>query len=367
MIKKKATSLYIHIPFCKNICPYCDFLKFKKNNQIEVKYIDNVILDLNKLFNDGYLFDTIYIGGGTPTCLEYEHLERLLKAIKPLINFKINYEFTIEINPENINKTLLNLLKNNFINRVSIGIQSFNEDILNTIRRNYNIDIFQTINLVKSFFNNISIDLIYGFQNQTIEHLKNDLTKFLKLDIPHISIYSLTIHKGTKFYKMGVKEQDDEQSREFYDLIVKTFRDNGYKRYEVSNFARAGYQSRHNMNYWKNNEYVGIGLGASGFENNVVYKYIGPLKDFNDGKRTKDEEHLDENALYQNYLIANLRLEDGFLRKDFIKIFNKDIYKYRKDIIDKLINDGLLVLTSDRLKCTDEGLALLDFVLIKLI
>ena len=362
----RATALYIHVPFCKRICPYCDFVKYCKNKTFEEKYIDNLIVDIKGLIEQGCKFETIYIGGGTPTCLEYENLERLLINLKPLIDFSKNFEFTIECNPENITEKLLILLKDNNINRISIGIQSFNKEILTLIKRDYDLDIFKLINLVKSFINNISVDLMYGFPNQTLEDLENDLNEFLKLDVPHISTYSLTVEKGTLFYRNKIKPIDSYDIRDYYDLILNTLRKHGYRRYEVANFARPGYESAHNITYWKNKEYVGIGLGAAGYDFESRYKYIGSLKDYLAGNRYYEEDVMNEYIRYEDFILTNLRLEEGFLRQDFINIFGKDIYDVKKDTIDSLTDLELLELTKDRLRCTDNGLALLDFVLEKM-
>ena len=164
-----------------------------------------------------------------------------------------------------------------------------------------------------------------------------------------------------------MKELDDDISREFYDLILNTFREHGYKRYEVSNFARLGYESKHNTNYWKNKHFVGIGLGATGYEGDVIYKYIGNLNDFCEGKRTSEKDIVDKTILYENYILNNLRLEEGFSRREFKKIFQYDTYKEKKENIDRLVSYGLLVLTKDTLKCTVEGLILLDQVLVRLL
>ena len=189
MKKRKINSLYIHIPFCNKICEYCDFTKVYYLKKFSKPYVDKLTLDLDKVRKLFCKFNTIYIGGGSPSALSFNELKKLLNKTKKLLKF--NGEFTIELNPEDITIDKLIILKKNRVNRVSIGIQTFNEKILNEINRNYNINYFELISLVKKYFKNINVDFIYGFKNQTLEELKLDLSKFISLNINHISIYSL--------------------------------------------------------------------------------------------------------------------------------------------------------------------------------
>ncbi len=362
---KKINSLYIHIPFCAKICPYCDFVKVIDEYSFKSLYLKELLKDIKTLEQKRYFFNTIYIGGGTPSILNEEQLESLLLAIQPLKS--INTEFTIEANPESLTESKLSIFKKYDVNRISIGLQSFNKNILKSIHRDYNVDVFNLINLVKKYISNINVDFIYGLPNQTFDDLKDDLNKFVSLDVNHISIYSLILEKGTMFYKDGVEEISDEMNREFYDYIVSFLRQHGYIRYEVSNFCRLGYQSKHNLTYWKDEEYVGLGIGASGFENGVRYKNSSSLTKYLKGDRSREEEGITLQDDYEYFLICNLRLEDGFSLKEFYKRFNFDLFEMKKKEINELVDSSLLVVENDYIRCTDEGIALLDRVILKLL
>lgn len=363
--KTKINSLYIHIPFCSKICPYCDFVKVIDNNSFKSKYIEELIKDICSLEKERYFFNTIYIGGGTPTVLSNVQLDRLLSELDKV---KTNEtEFTIEGNPESITKDKLKILKKHNVNRISIGIQSFNKKILRSINRDYNIDVFKLIKLVKKYINNINVDFIYGLPEQTFEDIKDDLRKFITLDVNHISIYSLILESGTMFFKNGVQEIPDDLNRKYYDYIVDFLRNNNYNRYEVSNFCKDGYESKHNLTYWKDNEYIAIGVGASGYVKNIRYKNSSSLTSYLNGKRIREEEVVNSEDDYEYFLICNLRLEAGFDLKEFEDKFHFNLVKAKEEVVNKLIDDGLVVIQNNRFRCTDEGIALLDMVILKLI
>ena len=363
--KKKINSLYIHIPFCSNICPYCDFIKLIKNDLFIEKYLTELKKDLLKI-KDGYKkFKSIYIGGGTPSILNCKDLEDILKILSKVKAF--NYEFTIECNPEDITIQKLELFKKYGINRISIGIQSFNEKILKVIKRDYHINYFDLINLVKKYIKNINVDLIYGFKNQSLDDLKKDLENFDKLNINHLSIYSLIINKNSIFYNQGYREQDEDDSRLFYDYIVEFLRKRGFKRYEVSNFAKNMKYSKHNLNYWKNNQYLAIGIGASGYIDNVRYQISTSFNKYINGERNVEKEILTDDLKKEYFFITNLRLEDGFKIKRFNKIFKSNFLIDYKDIIRDLLKEGLVEIKKGRFFCTDKGIVILDRILIKFI
>lgn len=363
MNQKKINSLYIHIPFCKNICPYCDFTKIIFNKKFSKQYVDQLLIDLQKVKENFFSFETIYIGGGTPSLLEYEDLERLLIKTSPLLNEK--GEFTIEANPEDLNDEKLILFKKYGVNRISIGIQSFNKEILNKIHRNYEIDYKGLIKKVKNYISNINVDLIYGFDGQTEEELSEDIDQILKLNTNHISIYSLSVNPGTLFYIKKYKEQDDASSRRFYDLILKKLRDAGFERYEVSNFAKNKEYSKHNLNYRKNEKYVAIGIGASGYVGNIRYTNSKSLKRYLEGKRDIEKEEVSLQDKKEYFFLTNLRLANGFSLNEYENCFNSSFLVDYKDEISSLINDNLLIV-NDRVYCSDEGIMLLDLVLLKL-
>ncbi len=361
--KKKINSLYIHIPFCSNICPYCDFVKLIKNDLFIDQYLKELKKDLHNIKNGYKKFKSIYIGGGTPSILNCKDLEIILRILFKLK--KINCEFTIECNPEDINIEKLKLLKKYGINRISIGIQSFNEKILREIKRDYQIDYFKLIKLVKKYIKNINVDLIYGFNGQTLNDLENDLKKFTKLNINHLSIYSLIVDKNSIFFNQGYKEQNEDDSRIFYDYIVDFLRKNGFKRYEVSNFAKKKKYSRHNLNYWKNGQYLAIGIGASGYVDNFRYRIAPSFNEYIKGKRIIEKEILTKDLMKEYFFITNLRLEDGFKIKEFNKIFKTNFLIDYKDIVSELLKEDLVMIKSGYFSCTDKGIAVLDRILLK--
>lgn len=362
---KRINSLYIHIPFCKKICPYCDFVKVLDISTFRVRYIDEILKDISFLSNLNAKFKTIYIGGGTPSILTNNELRKLLGALKPLL--KSNYEFTIEANPESIDELKLQIMKENGVNRISIGIQSFNKSLLQEINRDFNVDYFSLIKLVKQYIKNVNVDLIYGLPNQTLDILKNDLDFFIKLDINHISTYSLILENNTEFSLKGIKEVSDEVSRTYYDFILDFLRKHGFIRYEVSNFAKKGYESRHNLTYWQDKRYLAIGVGASGYIENIRYKNSSSLSKYLKGVRDYDFESIDLKDDLEYYFICNLRLEKGFSLKSFERKFKFNFLDRYKDIVSKLKRRNLVDYNQTNFYCTDEGIMLLDEVLRELI
>ena len=264
-------SAYIHIPFCTSICSYCDFCKFYYNEEIVIKYINALKKEIKDRYKNEVL-NTIYIGGGTPSSLDINILEDLLKYIDNTLKTSDILEYTIECNINDITKEKLELFKKYNINRLSIGVESFNKDNLTFLERNQTKeDIINKIKLAKMYFNNINIDIIYAIPNETLEILTEDLRLFLELDIPHISCYSLIIEDHTK---LGIKKTeviDEDLDYEMYKLIEDTLESNNYIHYEISNYAKPGYESKHNMCYWKNHKYYGFGLSSSGYIDNIRY------------------------------------------------------------------------------------------------
>ena len=231
----RINSLYIHIPFCKSICPYCDFTKIIKNEKFEDGYIYELLFDIEKIKAKYNKFKTIYLGGGTPSCLSYENLEKLLKSLEYFVDK--DTEYTIETNPIDLTDDKLSLFKKYKINRISIGIQSFKEETLNLLDRNDHIDFKVLIKKVKNYIPNINLDFIYGLPNENLNDIKENLKKFIELDVNHISIYSLIISPGTKFYNMKLPELDEDFSRTAYLTIAKTLKKAGYIHYHPNNLS----------------------------------------------------------------------------------------------------------------------------------
>ena len=330
-------SAYIHIPFCKTICSYCDFCKMFYNEDLVDKYLLELNNEINKNYK-GETLKTIYIGGGTPSSLNIKQLNKLLNIIK-IFKLEENYEFTAECNIENITKEKLELLYKNKVNRLSIGIQTFNEKYLKFLNRNHTKEeIKEKINIAKTIgFENINIDLMYAFPEETLEELESDINEFLKLDIPHISTYSLIIEPHTKLYIDKIKNIDEDLDRKMYDLICKKL--NKYNHYEISNFGKTGYESIHNLTYWNNENYYGFGLGASGYINNIRYDNTKSINEYLKGNYIKNKEILSKNIEIENEFILGLRKIKGINIEKFNKKYD-NIFKY--DVVNRLLKENKL-------------------------
>lgn len=364
LIDFSAKSLYVHIPFCKKICPYCDFVKVLENKKFIDPYINELIKDISFFIDNKFEFETIYIGGGTPSVLSLDNLEKLLSNLQKII--KKNGEFTIEANPESLDEDKLKLFKKYDINRISIGLQTFKKNLLKLLNRDYKIDYFNLIKLVKKYIKNINVDFIYGLPNQSLKDLEEDLINFIKLDINHVSLYSLQVEENTVFYNDGIKEVSSDESSEMYSYILNYLNDNGFNRYEVSNFAKPGFESKHNLTYWKNNKYYAIGVGASGYINNIRYKNNANLSKYIKGIREREVETLTLDDVRKYYLICNLRLKEGFDISEYNKQFNKDFLNDYKEQIQYLLSVKAVYIENNRFKCSDYGILTLNLVLEKL-
>lgn len=365
MKANNPTSLYIHIPFCDHICSYCDFTKLFYNQKYENPYLDSLEKEIKtKVVNK---VKTLYIGGGTPTSLSDDGFERIVSFVSAFLDE--DYEFTIEANVENLSLNKLKIMKKYGVNRLSIGVQSTCNEVLKEIGRHHSFeDAKKAVEMAKNEgFDNINIDLIYGFKGQTLSDLEKDLIEFTKLDIDHISIYSLIVEQGSIFYNQKYKTQDESESRKFYEFIVSFLRSHGYERYEISNFARNKKYSKHNLTYWKNDEYYGCGLGASGYENKTRYENTKSLNEYIKGNYVSSKEEVDDKLFEEYFLITNLRLENGFSDKEYKDLFGLTFQEKYSEKINKFLLDKYFDFTNGQIKLNDEGLILMDFILLKLL
>ena len=356
-------SVYIHIPFCKNICSYCDFCKVIYNKKWINDYLDSLEYEIKNNYK-GEVLDTLYVGGGTPSSLDKEELNRLFSIIKI---FKLNkkYEFTIECNIEDITEDKLQLLKENNVNRLSIGVESFNDKYLKYLNRNYKSNIiFDRINLSKKYFNNINIDLIYAIFNQTLDELKEDIDKIKALDVQHVSCYSLMLENNTKLSINKVKEIDSDLDYEMYKLINKEFIGT-YDHYEVSNYSKKGYESKHNLVYWLNNEYYGFGLSSSGYINNIRYTNTKNLTKYLAKNYDKEEEILTKEDKIKYELILGFRLSKGINKNKFKEKYDIDIFSIKN--INKLIMEGYLKDTKNYIKVNKKYFYVLNDILVNFV
>jgi oxygen-independent coproporphyrinogen-3 oxidase len=362
MEKKRVDSLYVHIPFCASICPYCSFFKVYSSEEEASRYVDNILLDLEVLKGKYDGFSTIYVGGGTPTFLSLKNLERLLSKLRELL--KDGGEFSIEANPETLSEEKIVLLSSAGINRLSLGVQSFSQRKLAILKRDYGIDISSLYARVKKSFSNINLDIIYGVEGERAEETSKDVDELIALHPTHISVYSLEVNPGSLFYTNGKKEMDGDSLRILYDTILSKLRKAGYIRYEVSNFSLVGYECRHNLTYRKGDRYVGIGPSSAGYEDDIRYKNSSNLTAYLNGVRKREEEKLSEKDLEEYFFLTNLRLARGFSLDEYKERFGCDFSVKHRSTFERLANQGLMKCASKRVFCTDEGLMLLDSILV---
>ncbi|SLM86730.1 radical SAM family heme chaperone HemW [Vagococcus fluvialis] len=365
------TSAYIHIPFCEHICFYCDFNKVFLEGQPVDEYIQALIKEI-RLTKEKYPSDdteTIYIGGGTPTSLSAKQLDALLKGVREELPFDDKNEFTVEANPGDLTLEKLQVLQNYGVNRLSMGVQSFDDRLLKKIGRKHSVqDVYDTMKIFDiADFRNVSIDLIFALPNQTLENFEDTLNKALSLDLPHYSMYSLILENKTMFYNWarqgrlhlpGIDTEGD-----MFEMAIDKMTKAGRNQYEVSNFSKPGMESRHNLVYWNNEHYYGLGAGASGYLGNVRYKnhgpiqhYLGPLRE--DKLPTITIDTLTKENQMEEQMFLGLRKIEGISIQQFENKFESSLDSVYGETITKLIKDEMLFKEGDRLALTDRGLIL---------
>lgn len=347
-------AIYIHIPFCSSLCNYCDFLSFSGTKKEErKKYVDYLLKEI-ELYPQ-YSYSTVYFGGGTPSLLETEDLERILKKLK----IDKNAEITLEVNPKTVNLNKFLELRKIGINRVSIGVQSFNNKNLKVLGRLHTAEIaIETYNQARiAGFEDISLDIMFSLPGQKIEDLKSDLEQLFLLNPEHFSIYSLIWEENTPFYeklkKGELKETDNDEEADMFELIISEAKKNNYSHYEISNFSKPGFQAKHNSKYWENKEYLGIGLGASGYLENIRYKNITNFLEYYDKidmreKPILEKEYVDSKAREEYRNMLGLRLLNKGIKpnKDseekFLELLEKGYFE-KKDENYILSKKGLFL------------------------
>ena len=374
-MQTKPTSAYVHIPFCTQICYYCDFSKVFIKNQPVDSYLEHLIEEYDSY--DIKKLRTLYIGGGTPTALSAPQLAFLLEKLTDKLDLSYLEELTIEANPGDLDQEKIAVLKDSPVNRVSLGVQTFNDRMLKQIGRSHlEKDIYENIaNLKKAGFDNISIDLIYALPKQTMEDVKTNVAKAIALDIPHMSLYSLILENHTVFMnrmrrgKLPLPKEDLEA--EMFDYIIAELGKAGFEHYEISNFSKPGFESRHNLMYWDNAEYYGIGAGASGYVDGVRYKNHGPIRHYlqavEAGNARVQEEVLTLKEKMEEEMFLGLRKKSGVSKKRFEEKFGLSFEDQYGAVVSELTEQGLLVPDRDIVRMTKQGLFLGDTVAEKFI
>ena len=358
-------NCYIHIPFCSKICSYCDFCKMFYNKKFVSDYLDALDREIYDVYR-GEELETIYIGGGTPSSLDISELKRLFSTLE-MFNHSKNLEFTIECNIENTDEEKIKLFSEVGINRISFGVESFNKKNLNLLERDSSYDkVVELIKLCRKYgINNINVDLMYALPDEDIEVLRKDLEMILSLDVEHISTYSLIIEDHTKLSINGIKNISEDLDSEMYDVICNEMKNHGYSHYEISNFCKKGYESRHNLCYWNNKSYYGFGLGASGYIDNRRYSNTRSLNDYIDGNIILEEDYLTDDDIMEYEVILNLRKKEGISLNDFYSKYEvnfSDVFDY-KYLVDK----KLLIFENNHLYIPEDKWYISNEIIVKLL
>lgn len=382
----KNIGIYIHIPFCKKKCEYCDFKSYAGKEKLIDDYIKCLKYELKEV-GDGNKLDyennldklaiikTIYIGGGTPSLIDSRYINEILEIVKQNYTLDDDLEITIEVNPGTVNEEKLEQYKKSGINRLSIGLQSTHDRLLKKIGRIHSYDdFFNTFKLARKVgFQNINVDLMLGLPEQSIEDLKLSIEEIIKLNPEHISVYSLIIEEGTPFYKkLEANELElpkDEVERKMYWSVKKELEKSGYTHYEISNFAKKGYESKHNLACWNQEEYIGFGIAAHSYTNNVRYSNIDDIEQYIKNFETNKEidnfvfhEKQNKESKMKEFMMLGLRKINGISIQEFKNRFALNpIFVYRKEL-EKLVDEQLIEIDGNIIKLTNKGLDLANLV-----
>lgn len=371
----KDLGLYIHIPFCEKKCYYCDFLSFTNKDHMIDQYIDYLIkeIDLYKERLEDYHIRTIFIGGGTPSLIDPRLVKKLMDHIFKKFSISSDLEATIEINPGSLTEEKARIYRAAGINRASLGLQSLNDDLLKSIGRIHGArDFFTSYDILKrAGFSNINVDMIFGLPDQTLEDVVVDLKTIIELDIKHISYYGLIIEPGTpmaRWYEEGrLKLVDEDEERKIYHTIVESLKNKDYIHYEISNFAKTGYECEHNKIYWKIRPYIGLGLNSHSNLRARRYWNYSNFKDYfaaldQADLPVEDEEIIDKQMEMAEYCIFGIRYIDGINKEEFKKRFNMDLDQLYGQVIRKHIKNGLLEEDNGHIKLSKKGIDLANLV-----
>lgn len=379
---RNSLSIYVHIPFCNSKCSYCAFISMVANDDDKQRYfkclLDEIKLQAKK-YGKIYSVSSIYIGGGTPSCLDYYYIRDMLSLIYKNFAVKNTAEITIELNPNSADKTKIREYILSGINRFSIGLQSTNPKILKLMGRTHSVqDFINTVNTIREYgVKNISADIIIGYPNQKLADIKETIAFLIKHQIPHISSYMLQVEDGTSLKDLvdsGVLEPaDDDLTIQMYNYVLETLSKNGYHRYEFSNFAQSGYESFHNSVYWLRKDYLGVGLAAHSYIDGTRFANTEKIIEYVNTLETKQEVPIDVSKdlsldeKKEEFIMLSLRTKDGVDLNKYKEEFKENLVLNKKDKIANLIIDGYLLLTeNNHLICTDKGFLVLNRIILEL-
>lgn len=378
-MNKKELGIYIHIPFCKSKCYYCDFISYPNKINLAKDYINAVKKEISQFDFSNYDVTTIYIGGGTPSYINENEISEILETIKNKIKenkteFK-DIEITIEVNPGTVTLEKFKIYKKAGINRLSIGLQSTEDRLLKEIGRIHSYSEFlDTYKMAEAVgFNNINVDLMIALPNQTIKDIRESLENIIKLNPNHISVYSLIIEEGTvieKYLNQGkITLPEDEEERRMYWFVKNFLELNGYNHYEISNFAKSGYESKHNLNCWNQEEYIGFGISAHSYINNIRFgnqenleEYIENINENKLEKNIKVEEKQTKEEQEKEFMMLGFRKIEGVnIAKFKEKFIENPLFLYNKEL-ERLANQGLIEVDLNYIRLTNKGLDLANIV-----
>ncbi len=381
MSKRRTLELYLHIPFCVKKCAYCDFLSAPGDEEKKQEYVDTLIEEIKGYRNayQDYHVTTIFVGGGTPSILSPVQIEQIFAALRKSFEIDTGAEITIEMNPGTVTEKKADAWRSAGINRISIGLQSVNDRELQMLGRIHTYGQFlQTYFLLrKKEFTNVNVDLISAIPGQTPESWRKTLRTVAELQPEHISAYSLIIEEGTPFYewygesaekqKVRPALPDEDIERLIYEDTERLLKEYGYNRYEISNYAKKGYECRHNEGYWQRIEYLGIGLGASSLIDKQRFRNLSKYDAYIDAVWNQKELHeeyekLDQADEMEEFMFLGLRRMEGISRADFKKCFGKELERIYGDQLWKLEEDGLLECKNERVRLTKRGIDISNYV-----
>ncbi|MCL2861880.1 MAG: radical SAM family heme chaperone HemW [Firmicutes bacterium] len=369
-MQTNKTGLYIHIPFCTSKCGYCSFFSIIGSDAEKENYINAMLkeIELEHGVFSGLEIDTIYFGGGTPSCLSNGLISKILDKVANRCKVDKNCEITVEANPESCDYEFVNECKNAGINRISLGLQSDDDKLLKKIERGHSFRDFQNaLNmLLKNGITNISVDLISGLPTQSPGNFQKTLKNISLLPIKHISLYGLTIDEGTSFYAQSIQTNPDVQ-RDMYDIAVDIFETNGFFRYEVSNFAKDKYKSRHNSKYWEHSNYLALGITGNSFFDDERKKCVSSIKEYLNHDFRYEKNLLTKNDKIFEYIMLSLRTSKG-IDLNHLKInYNHNLIEKKEEIIKRLISQGLLLKDGNFLKCSKNAFYVLNSLILELV
>ena len=367
-------GLYVHTPFCISKCKYCDFASFPSVGSIERDaYVDKLVLEIESYVGEKREVDSIFFGGGTPSLLTAQQIKRIVTKIKNTFDISPDCEFTVEVNPKTVDKDKLAIYKELGVNRISIGMQSVHEKELKFLGRIHSFEEFvECYELVReSGISNVNVDVMYGIPHQTKTSFLRTLERVIELSVEHVSVYGLIIEPGTPFYEsrdsLPLPSEDDEVS--MYYTACDTFRKNGYTHYEISNYSKPGYECRHNLKYWENKEFIGVGLAAYSYLGNKRY---GNTRNFNeylssDYVKYRTVDLIDRDGEKFEYVMMHLRTSGGIPKDQYRELFGVDFDIEAGERMKKYVDAGYIECLPDRIRLTESGFYLSNTIISDLV